>query len=55
MFELFPMNLEMDVERRREVIAASMRAARKDRPAAQQAPAIGSVKRIVLALVAAIS
>ncbi len=38
MFEMFDTALEMEVERRREVLLASMRAARGDKPARRQAP-----------------
>ena len=37
MFELFETALDMEVERRREVLLASMRAARGDKPASHAA------------------
>lgn len=38
MFEMFETALDMEVERRREVLLASMRAARGDKRANRQAP-----------------
>ena len=40
MFEMFDTALDMEVERRREVLLASMRAARGNKPARRQSPPV---------------
>jgi len=53
MFEMFDTALDMEVERRREVLLATMRAARGDKLAGRQVPGVGRA-RVVWAAIAAV-
>jgi hypothetical protein len=53
MFEMFDTALDMEVERRREVLLATMRAARGDKPASRHLPGVGRA-RVVWAAIAAV-
>ena len=50
MFEMFETALDMEVERRREVLLASMRATRGDKPASRQAPAVTRARALWVAI-----
>jgi hypothetical protein len=54
MFEMYPMNLDMEVARRREVIRASMRASRGGQLASGRVAGVQRVRHVVLALASAI-
>jgi len=50
MFEMFETALDMEVERRREVLLASMRAARGDKPGSRQTPAVTRARALWVAI-----
>ena len=52
MFEMFETALDMEVERRREVLLASMRSARGDKPASRHAPAVTRARALWVAIAA---
>ena len=53
MFEMFDTALDMEVERRREVLLASMRAAPGDKPASRHAPAVTRARALWVAIATA--
>ena len=50
MFEMFETALDMEVERRREVLLASMRAARGDKPASRHTSAVTRARALWVAI-----
>ena len=52
MFEMFETALDMEVERRREILLATMRAARGDKRASRQAPAVTRARTLRAAIAA---
>jgi hypothetical protein len=53
MFEMFDTALDMEVERRREVLLATMRAARGGKPAGRHVPGVARVRTVWAALATA--
>jgi hypothetical protein len=53
MLEMFETALDMEVDRRREVLLASMRAARGDKPANRQVPGVARVRTVWAAIATA--
>ena len=53
MFEMFETALDMEVERRREVLLASMRAARGDKPASRHTPAVTRARALWVSIATA--
>ncbi len=52
MFEMFETALDMEVKRRREVLLASMRAARGDKPARRHTPAVTRARALWVTIAA---
>ena len=50
MFEMFETALDMEVERRREVLLASMQAARSDKPASWHTPSVSRARALWVAI-----
>jgi len=55
MFEMYPMNLDMEVERRQEVIRSTMRASRGEQRTTRRVPGVSRVRHVVIALAGALS
>jgi hypothetical protein len=50
MFEMFDTALDMEVDRRREVLLATMRAARGDKPQSRRAPGVTRARMLWAAI-----
>jgi hypothetical protein len=55
MFEMYPVALDMEIERRREVIRSTMRASRGGLATVRRVPGVNRVRHVVLALASALS
>jgi hypothetical protein len=55
MFEIYPMNLDMEIERRQEVIRSTMLASRGERRTPPRVPGVNRVRHVVIALAGVLS
>ena len=54
MFEIYPMNLDMEIERRQEVIRSTMLASRGEQRTRRRVPGVNRVRHVVIALAGAL-
>ena len=55
MFEIYPMNLDMEIERRQEVIRSTMLASRGEQRAPRRVPGVNKVRHVVITLAGVLS